>query len=78
MSCGAVCQNLLNASEMLGYAAQWLTEWPAFDLEIKAILDVPADQHIIGFIYIGTAVEPPNERPRPDLNDVVSYPETLP
>ncbi|MEM8949955.1 MAG: nitroreductase [Pseudomonadota bacterium] len=78
MSCGAVCQNLLNASVILGYAAQWLTEWPAFDEEIKAALGVPDDQHLVGFIYIGSAAEPPNERPRPGLEDVVSYPETLP
>ena len=78
MSCGAVCQNLLNASVLLGYAAQWLTEWPAFDEAVKSALSVPEDQHLIGFIYIGTAVEPPNERPRPGLDDVVSFPETLP
>lgn len=78
MSCGAVCQNLLNASVILGYAAQWLTEWPAFDENVKSALHVPQDQHIIGFIYIGTAKAAPSERPRPSLDDVVSYLETLP
>lgn len=78
LSCGAVCQNLLNAATLLGYAAQWLTEWPAYDERIKQALGVPADQHIIGFVSIGSAAEPPNERPRPDFDDVVSYVTDLP
>lgn len=78
LSCGAVCQNLLNAAALLGFAAQWLTEWPAYDGEVKKALGVPSDQHIIGFVSIGTATEPPNERPRPDFDDVVSFPKALP
>jgi nitroreductase len=77
LSCGAVCQNLLNASALLGYAAQWLTEWPAYDETVKAALGVPADQHIVGFVSIGTAVEAPNERPRPAFEEIVSYPKAL-
>lgn len=78
LSCGAVCQNLLNAAVTLGFGAQWLTEWPAYDGRIKAALGVPADDHIIGFVSIGTPVEPPNERPRPAFEDVVSYESGLP
>lgn len=78
LSCGAVCQNLLNASALLGFGAQWLTEWPAYDERIKAALNVPADQHIVGFISIGTPIEPPNERPRPHFETVVSVLEALP
>ncbi|MEM8947732.1 MAG: nitroreductase [Pseudomonadota bacterium] len=77
LSCGAVCQNLLNAATLLGFGAQWLTEWPAYDERIKAALDVPVDQHIIGFVYIGTPTEAPNERPRPDFETVVSFQESL-
>lgn len=78
LSCGAVCTNLLNASAALGFAAQWLTEWPAYNEVVKAALGVPADQHIVGLIYIGTAAEAPGERVRPDLETVVEYTETLP
>ncbi len=78
LSCGAVCQNLLNAATLLGFAAQWLTEWPAYNESIKRALDVPPDQHIIGFVSIGTAAEPPNERPRPDFDSIVSFPTTFP
>jgi nitroreductase len=78
LSCGAVCQNLLNAATLLGFAAQWLTEWPAYDEGVKAALGVPSDQHIIGFVSVGTAIEPPQERPRPAFDDVVSFPGDLP
>ncbi len=77
LSCGAVCQNLLNAATLLGYAAQWLTEWPAYDEDVKTALDVPPDQHIIGFVSIGMPAEPPSERPRPSFDDIVSFPSAL-
>lgn len=78
LSCGAVCQNLLNASALLGFGAQWLTEWPAYDQRVKKALDVPENDHIVGFISIGTPVEPPNERPRPAFDEVVSFADNLP
>lgn len=78
LSCGAVCQNLLNAATLMGFAAQWLTEWPAYDDRVKAVLDVPSDDHIVGFISIGTPIETPNERPRPDFETIVNVLETLP
>ncbi len=78
LSCGAVCMNLLNASEALGYAAQWLTGWPAYDDSIKQALGIPIDQHIVGFIYIGTATKPAAERDRPSRDSVVSYLKTIP
>ncbi|MGI9509110.1 MAG: nitroreductase family protein [Geminicoccaceae bacterium] len=77
LSCGAVCQNLLNAAALSGFGAQWLTEWPAYDARIKRALGVPEDDHIIGFISIGTPVEPPNERPRPAFEDVVRFESDL-
>lgn len=78
LSCGAVCTNLLNASVALGYSAQWLTEWPAYNETVKSALGVPEDQHLVGFIYIGTAAEAPGERVRPELEAVVDYPDALP
>lgn len=78
LSCGAVCQNLLNAATLIGFGAQWLTEWPAYDSRVKAALGVPHDGHIVGFVSIGTATEPPGERPRPDFETVVSLHDSLP
>ncbi|MGI9499616.1 MAG: nitroreductase family protein [Geminicoccaceae bacterium] len=78
LSCGAVCQNLLNAAVLLGFGAQWLTEWPAYDPGVKKALGVPEGDHIIGFISIGTPIESPNERPRPAFEDVVRFEDGLP
>ena len=78
LSCGAVCMNLLNAAVAMGYAAQWLTEWPAYNETVKRALGVPADQHIVGLMYLGTALEAPGERIRPDLATAVSYPDAIP
>ena len=72
MSGGALCMNILNAAHALGYVAQWLTEWPAFDEGVKKALGHSAETEIIGFIYIGSAANPPKERSRPDLETVVS------
>ena len=73
LSGGAVCQNILIAATALGYASQWLTEWPSYHPEVKAALNIAPSDEILGFIYIGRAEEAPKERPRPALEEVVSY-----
>jgi nitroreductase len=37
LSAGAVCQNLLIGASAMGYGAQWLTEWYAYDRKIKSL-----------------------------------------
>ncbi len=49
----AAIQNLLLAAQALGLGAKWRTgEW-ARDAKVKEFLGFSADQHIVGFIYIG-------------------------
>ena len=72
LSSAAVCQTILIATQALGYNAQWVTDWPAYHPEVRAALGHQVDTKIIGFIHIGTASEPPNERPRPELETIVS------
>lgn len=72
LSGGALCQNILVAAHASGFAAQWLTEWPAFHASVKDALGHSEDTDIIGFIYIGTPSEAPTERGRPAYDDVVS------
>ena len=74
LSAGAVCQNLLVAAQSFNYAAQWLTEWYAYNNKMLEYLGGrPGIDRISGFIYIGHKVEEPNERRRPDYEKVVSY-----
>lgn len=77
LSCGNVCFALIQAATALGYGAQWVTNWCAYHDAVKAALGVPADQHLVGFVHIGTPKGPPTERQRPALADVVSRLETL-
>lgn len=73
LSGGAVCQNILIAATALGYASQWLSEWVNYDEDVKAHLGVSPADEILGFFYISTASEQPKERPRPELEAIVSY-----
>ena len=74
LSSGAVCMNLLSCAQSLGYAAQWLTEWYAYNDKMLEYLGgrVKIDR-ISGFIYLGHKVEEPNERRRPDPEAIISY-----
>lgn len=73
LSGGAVCQNILIAATALGYASQWLSEWINYDPDVKAHLGISPSDEILGFMYLGSASEKPKERPRPELEEVVSY-----
>jgi nitroreductase len=73
LSAGAVCQNILLASHALGYVANWLTEWCAFDNAVKEKLGLNPGERIAGFIYIGKPAEPLEERVRPELDKLITY-----
>ncbi|MGX6647196.1 nitroreductase family protein [Maricaulaceae bacterium MS644] len=64
LSAGAVCQNMLIAASAMGFAAQWLTEWYAYDKVAKKALGLDPGERVAGFIYVGSATEDPTERPR--------------
>lgn len=72
LTAGAVCQNMLIAASAHGFAAQWITEWCAYDREALAAFGLKNRERVAGFIYIGTAKEPPHERQRPALDALVS------
>ena len=74
LSAGAVCTTLLYAAQSLDYAAQWLTEWYAYnDILLQRLGGSPGKDRIAGFIYIGEKISTPIERTRPDFDSVVSY-----
>ena len=74
LSAGAVCTTVLYAAQSLDYAAQWLTEWYAYnDNLLQRLGGVPGKDRIAGFVYIGEKTSTPIERTRPDFDSVVSY-----
>lgn len=72
LSAAACCQNMLIAAAALGYGATWVTEWPTYDAGARAALGLAAHERIAGFIYMGTATQKLEDRPRPDLAQVVT------
>jgi nitroreductase len=73
-SAGAVCLALLNAAEASGWGANWLTGWPAHDRGfIESGLGLRSDERVAGMIYLGTETSAPPDRPRPDLEQVVTW-----
>src|ERR1700761_86515 len=72
LSAGAVCQNILLAATALGFVGNWLSEWYAYHPVVKHRLGLKAGERIAGFIYIGTPKDELEERPRPELDKIVS------
>lgn len=73
LSGAAVCLNAIHAANALGYFTTWITDWPAYHPAVKAGLGIHESDEIVGLIYVGSALQLPDERPRPALEDVVSY-----
>ena len=73
-SAGAVCLALLNAALASGWGANWLSGWASHDRGfVEGALGLASHEKIAGFIHIGTEGATPPERPRPDLDQIVSW-----
>ncbi len=70
LSGGAACLTLLQAADALGFGAQWLTGWAAYDTVVAATLGLAGNEKVLGFIHVGTATERIAERKRPDPADL--------
>lgn len=73
LASGAVCMNLLHASHSIGFVAQWLTEWYAYDEKVLSELGLKDGEKVAGYIYIGSAKDAPKERKRPSLEERISF-----
>ena len=72
LSSGAAAMNLVTAAHALGFAANWITEWYAYDRRVLDALGLAPNEKIAGFVHIGRAAKPPEDRPRPPLSEIVS------
>jgi nitroreductase len=73
-SAGAVCLALLNAALASGWGANWLSGWPSHDRSfVTEGLGLADHERVAGFIHIGTEKSVPPDRPRPDLESVVTW-----
>ena len=72
LSAGAVCQNILVGAHAMGFVANWITEWYAYDTRVKERLGLKSGERIAGYIYIGTSAAPLEERVRPNPDALVT------
>lgn len=72
-SCGAACMNLLHAAHAMGFGATWLTGWAADSQGAGALYGLTDYERVAGIIHIGTIAEKPDDRPRPDLAQIVTH-----
>lgn len=67
LSAGAVCTLMTIAAQAMGYGANWITDWYAYDAAVDTLLKLAPGEKVAGYIHIGTVAEAPQERVRPDL-----------
>ena len=72
LSAGLVAYNLLLGAQALGFGAQWLTGWAAYDRDAAGIFGLTEHERIVAFVHIGTPREQAPERVRPDVGGIVS------
>jgi len=72
LSAGLAAYNLLLGAHALGFGAQWLTGWVAYDAAVGALFGLAANESIVAFVHIGTPREPATERARPAVASLLS------
>ena len=72
LSAGASAMTLVIAAHAMGYAASWITEWYAYDRSVLDKLGLAPNERIAGFVHIGRATKPPEDRDRPKLQAIVT------
>jgi nitroreductase len=70
LSSGAAGMNLLMAAHALGYVGAWVTGWRAYSERVRNAFCRPGER-IAGFIFIGQPSRELEDRPRPELSEVV-------
>ena len=73
LSAGIASYNLLLGAQAMGFGAQWLTGWAAYDDQVAGWFNLSANERIIAFVHIGTPREPAAERARPDASALCTY-----
>jgi nitroreductase len=63
---------LMVAANALGFASIWLTGWYAYDRRVLTRIGVAENERVAGFIHIGRANDPREDRVRPVLADIVT------
>jgi nitroreductase len=72
LSAGAAAMSLVLAAHALGFGANWMTEWYAYDRTALDALGLAPNERIAAFVHIGRPTGPPADRPRPPLGEIAT------
>lgn len=72
LSGGAAAMNICYAAEALGFGVNWVTGWYSDDAKARKILGLKDDERVVGFVQIGQVDIKVPDRPRPDINALMS------
>ena len=72
LAAGAATENFLVALHAADFGGMWRTGPAAYDATVKVALGLAADDHIIGFLYVGTIEVGPGPAVEQNLQDYVS------
>lgn len=70
LSAGAVAMNLLLATHAMGFVGGWITGWMTYSELVRDAFCQPGER-IAGFLFLGSPSRPLEERPRPDMAQIV-------
>jgi nitroreductase len=73
LSAGAAMQNMLLACAALGFGAVWKTGGAAYDAQVKQDFGLQPEDAIVGFLYVGTEMEPSAPVSSPDRQPQVRH-----
>ncbi len=72
IAAGAAVQNMLNAAFAQGVGAYWRTGELAYHDSVRSALGLEQNEHIIGYLYLGTPAGRQKTAPEPVLEDFFS------
>jgi nitroreductase len=73
LSAGAVCVLLITAAQAMGFGANWITDWYAYDAAVGDLLGLGEGECVAGFVHLGTAAEASLERVRPEIASITTF-----
>ena len=71
LTAGCVAYNVLLGAQALGFGAQWLTGWAAYDADVARLLGLAGNESVVGFVHVGSIVEPAGGHARAPLADLL-------
>jgi nitroreductase len=72
LSGGAVAMSLVIAANAFGYGTNWITNWYSDIAEGRRLLGLAPHERVVGFVHIGSFSGQVPERPRPEVQALVS------